>query len=242
MADLSFKKEFLDTGIVTKAQSWCFGKDPIVSPIQVGFAAGNNKFSICAGYTFTCPKNEKYPTLKVVYCPKLHSKTHRKDPANMTRWYLWQPIAKSGLLVLDSDKCEQEYGFDFYKFFKTDAFRAGQQIFKKAMTRGITEAMKLHDDLDEEKKEEFDTWIESLEEARDIVTEVPELNEKPYKLIDYDKFVQEIKDKGYEKELKDRSQKMADWNKKIGQRFMDRVKKNELKPGEQDNRIPKDNN
>ena len=84
--------------------------------------------------------------------------------------------------------------------------------------------------------------FKSLEEARDIVTEVPELNEKPYKLIDYDKFVQEIKDKGYEKELKDRSQKMADWNKKIGQRFMDRVKKNELKPGEQDNRIPKDNN
>ena len=241
MADLSFKKEFLDTGIVAKAQSWCFGKDPIVSPIQVGFAGGNNMFSICAGYTFTCPKNEKYPTLKVVYCPKLHSKTHRKDPANMTRWYLWQPIAKSGLLVLDSDKCEQEYGFDFYKFFKTDAFKTGQQVFKKAMTRGIAEAMKLRDELDEETKQEFDRWIRTLEEARDVITEVPVLNEKSYKLIDYDKFVQEIKNKGYEDELKQRVEIKKQHEIKVGQKFVDRVKKSELKPGEQDNRIQKDN-
>lgn len=241
MADLSFKKEFLDTGIVSKGTSWCFGKDPIVSPLQVGFAAGNSKFSICAGYTFTCPKNEQFPTLRVVYCAKLYSKTHHKDPSNMTRWYLWKPISKSGLLVLDSDKCEEEYGFDFYKFFKTDAFRRGQQIFKKTMARGIQEAIPLKDSLDSEKKEEFDTWIEALQEAKDIVTDVPTLNEKPYKLIDYDKLVKEIRDQGYGEELAKRGKTMRDYFTNQGKRFLDKVKKNELKPGEQDNRISKEN-
>ena len=236
MADLSFKKEFLDSGIVTNAKSWCFGKEPVVSPIQVGFAAGANKFSSCAGYTFTCPKNEKYPTLKVVYCAKLHSKIWHKDPANMSRWFLWQPVGKSGVIVLDSDKCEEEYGFDFYKFFKTDAFKQGQTIFKKTIKRGIEEAKTLRSEVKAEDQQQYDEWIKSLEEAAELITNVPELNEKSYQMVDFDKFIRELHKNGYGEELKTRGAIKQKVDLNIAHRFMDKVKKNELKPGEQDNR------
>ena len=236
MADLSFKKEFLDAGIVKDVKAWAFGSTPVVSPLQVGFAAGNNKFSMCAAFSFTSLKNDKFPTFKVVFCAKLHSKIFRRDPANRSSWYIWQPIGKSGCIVLDTDKCEEEYGFDFYKFIKTSEFKKAQKIFQKNILNGITEAKKLKDELPKEKQEEYDTYIKSLEEASTIITEIPDVNENTFKLIDFDKFIRELKDNGYGEELNSRGNTMTAYNRKVGTAFVDKVKRNALKAGEQDAR------
>lgn len=236
---LSFKQEFQDTGIVTDIKSWCFGKDPIVSPQQVIFAGGGNKFSFCAGYTMTCPKNKKYPTLKVVFCAKLRSHIFHRDPGNLSRWYLWQPLGNSGCLVMDTDKCEKEYGFDFYKFYRTGLFKKGQEVFSRTIANGIRGASKLYGEMDKEDQSNFQKYIDSLSEARDIVTQTPEVNEKSYSLIDYDKFIADLKKAGYTDELEKRIEILSKYNDEIGKRFMDKVKKNELKPGEMDRALDK---
>lgn len=234
MAPLSFKKEFIDTGIVTSVSTWCFGKDPVVSPIQVGYAAGANKFSICAGYTFTCPKAKDFNTLKVVYCAKLHSKIFRQDPSNRSRWYMWQQIGKSGCIVLDSDQCEDIFGFDIYKFIKTAEFKKGQQYFAATLNKGISAANKIRDQIDKDNRNEIDTWISSLKEAVKIITEAPDINETEYKLIDFDKFRRELKDRGYGGELSQRSANNRQSYIDTGRRFINKVKANSLKAGEQD--------
>lgn len=235
--DLSFKKEFLDTGIVTSVQTWCFGKEPVVSPLQVAYAAGANKFSICAGYTFTCTKAKDYNTLKIVYCPKLHSKIFNRDPSNRSRWFMWQQIGKSGCIVINSDKCEEIFGFDVYKFIKTAEFKKGQRFFARNIQRGISEAKKLRNSVDPENRNQFDTYVKSLEEAVKIITEIPNIEESEYKLIDFDKFRKEIVDRGYGGELRDRASKMNDYNRSVGTKFIDKVKHNELKDGEQDKAV-----
>ena len=236
MADLSFKKEFIDGGIVDSVKAWCFGAMPIVSPLQVKFAAGANKFSTCAAFSFTSSKEKKFPSFKVVFCAKLHSKIYRQDPSNRSSWFIWQPIGDSGCIVLNSDKCEEIYGFDVYKFFKTSEFKAMQQAFRKKIENGIAEAKKLRKDIPLEGRVEYDTYIKSLEEAVKIVVEPPDLNEDEFKLIDYDKFRRELQKDGYGEELRSRAETMTKFHREIGKNFVDKVKRNELKAGEQDAR------
>lgn len=237
---LSFKKEFQDTGIVTDIKSWCFGKDPIVSPQQVIFAGGGNKFSLCAGYTMTCPKNKKYPTLKIVFCAKLRSHIFHKDPGSLSRWYLWQPLGNSGCLVMDSDKCEEEYGFDFYKFYKTELFKNGQEVFSRTIAKGIQGASRLYGKMDKEDQSNFQKYIDALSEARDLVLDVPELYDRSYPLVDYDKFIADLKKQGYSKELEQRMDILYKYNDEIGKKFMDKVRKNALKTGEEERAIQHD--
>lgn len=242
MEDLSFKELFLDTGLITKPHAWCFGQDPIVSPIQVAFAAGSKMFSLCAGYTFTCPnsKDKDHNVYKVVFCAKLHSKIYRKDPSNRSSWFIWQPIGTSGCIVLDSDKFEEMTGVDVYKFVKTDIFRNGQKLFKNILAKGIAAAKELKKEVPREEQDQYDTYIKSLEEASGIITEVPDVNEKSYKLINYDKFREELKKQGYGAELRTRAANLSKFNTDIGKKFVDKVKRNELKAGEQDARAKAD--
>ena len=158
----------------------------------------------------------------------------------MSRWFLWQPVGNSGCLVLDSDKCEELYGFDFYKFYRTDLFRKGQLIFKKTLEKGIAEATPIADAVDPEDKNTYAEYMQSLKEAVEIVTQTPELNEKSFRLTDYDKFIAELKKKGYSDELAQRSAAKTQSDIGIGQRFMDKVKKNALKAGEQERSIQHD--
>lgn len=236
MANSSFKEQFVDTGLIENISAWCFGKDPIVSPIQVAFAAGAKMFSLCAGFTFTCPKVKENNVFKFVFCAKLHSKIYRKDPSNRSSWYIWQPIKSSGCLVLDSDKFEEMTGVDIYKFIKTDFFKKAQGIFQKILGTGIEESKKIKTDVPKEEQDEFDTYIKSLEEAHGIITDVPEIMEKSFKLINYDKFRRELEQQGYGSELKTRGANMTKYHQEVGRKFVDKVKRNELKAGEQDAR------
>ena len=229
---LSFKREFLDTGIITSAKFWCFGKEPVVSPLQVKYAAGGNKFSCTAAYAFTSGKNEKFPNFKVVFCSKLHSKVFRRDPNNLSRWYIWQPIGGSGCLVLSDEDAQEAYEFDIYKFFKTSDFKKGQSTIKRYMEKGIAEAKRLYKEVGKEGANEYATFIESLEEAKELVDDVPSFEDKSYKLIDFDKFLKEIKAGGYGEELRKRASTYTKFNADIGNRFLDRVRKNDLKAAE----------
>ena len=229
---LSFKREFMDAGIVSSAKFWAFGKDPVVSPLQVKFAAGGNKFSCCAAYAFTCPKNEKFPDLKVVFCAKLHSKIFRRDPSNLSRWYIWQPIGKSGCMVLSADDAREQYGFDIFKFFKTSEFKRGQAEIKRLIEVGLKGAKKLYKEIGKEDLDEYSTFVKSLEEAKEIVDDVPSFEDKSYRLVDYDKFIRELQSGGFGEELKQRARAFKDWRTSSAKRFMDRVKINDLKAGE----------
>lgn len=241
MANTSFKEQFIDTGLIKDISAWCFGKDPIVSPVQVAFAAGAKMFSMCAAFSFTCPKVKENNVFKFVFCAKLHSKIYRKDPTNRSSWYIWQPIGKSGCIVLDSDKFEEMTGVDIYKFVKTDFFKQAQRIFQKILKKGILASEDLRKDVPEEDHNEFNTYLKSLEEASQIVTEIPDIMEKTFKLINYDKFRRELEQQGYGDELKQRGATMTKHHQEIGKKFVDKVKRNELKAGEQDARAKADN-
>ena len=219
----SFKENFIDTGLIKDIKAWCFGKDPIVSPIQVAFSAGAKMFSSCAVFSFICPKIKEHNVFKIVFCAKLHSKIFRKDPTNRSCWYIWQPIGSSGCLVLDIDKFEKMTGIDVYKFTRTDFFKKAQKIFKQLIDKGISKAIELRAEVKHEDENEYETYIQSLKEASEIVTQLPEFNDKSYKLINYDKFREELKKKGFEKELKMRGDAMTKSNTKIGRGFMNRV-------------------
>ena len=235
MPDLSsFKEKFIDTKIVDKVSWTCFGAFPIVNPIQVEFAAGSKMHSFTAGITFHSPTNEKFPNFKIVFCAKLHSKIFRRDPSNRSHWYIWQPVGRSGALVIDSDKCEKEYGFDVYAFFRTKEFKEVQKKMKSYIQKGITAAKALAKDVEKEKQNDYNQCIKSLEEAAEIVMQFPTIEEKNQKLVNYDAFIDELKKQGYGGELKTRGGAMTDYARKVGTRFVDKVKRNALKAGEQD--------
>jgi len=234
MATLSFKEQFIDTGLIKDIKAWCFGKDPVVSPIQVAFAAGAKMFSVTAAFSFTCPKAKEHNQFKIVFCAKLHSKIFRKDPTNRSSWFVWQPIGNSGCLVLDSDKFEEMTGVDVYKFIRTDLFKNAQKIFKQLIEKGISSAIELRSEVKPEDENEYETYVQSLKEAAEIVTQFPEFMEKSYKLINYDRFRDELKKKGYGAELKRRGDIMTKHHREVGTRFVDKVKRNALKAGEQD--------
>lgn len=233
----SLKKQFIDTGLIKDIKVWCFGKDPVVSPVQVAFAAGAKMFSICAGLTFVCPKVKENNTFKFVFCAKLHSKIYRKDPANRTAWYIWQPIGKSGCLVLDTDKFKELTGVNIYDFTRTNEFKNLQQQFKKVLQKGIDAAIELTPEVPKDEENDYRSYIKSLEEAEEIITQYPDVMDKSYKLINYDRFTSELKKQGYGDELAKRGEIMTKHHRDIGTKFVDKVKQNALKAGEQERLI-----
>lgn len=240
MENLSLKKDFIDAGLMTPPKIWCFGKDPIVSPIQVAFAAGAKMFSICAGMTFSCPKVKENNVFKFVFCAKLHSKIYRRDPSNRSSWYIWQPIGNSGCLVLDTDKFEAMTGINMYHLVRTPEFKGLQQTFKKVLHKGIDGAIELRREIPHEDEDQYETYIKSLQEAETIITQFPVIMDKSFKLINYDKFTDELKRKGYGGELTRRGEIMTKHHREIGKRFVDKVRQNELKAGEQEKKIQQD--
>ena len=240
MADLSLKRDFVDKGLMKDLKAWCFGKDPVVSPIQVAFAAGAKMFSVCAAITFTCPKVEQNNVFKLVFCAKLHSKIFRKDPTNRSSWFIWQPIGKSGCMVWDTDKFESMTGIKIYDVVRTPEFKQLQQTFKKILAKGIDEAAALRKDVSREDEDEYSTYIKSLQEAQEIIGQMPVIMDKSYKLVDYDRFTDELKKQGYSDELHKRGDMMMKRNKDVGKKFVDKVKHNALKTGEQERNIQHD--
>lgn len=236
----SFKELFIDTGLMTTPKVWCFGKDPVVSPVQVAFAAGAKMFSICAAISFTCPKVKENNSFKIVFCAKLHSKIHRRDPANRSSWFIWQPIGTSGCLVLDPDKFEEMSGINVYKMARTNDFYRLQQTFKKVMKKGIDAAYDLKREISPEEQNQYETYLKSLEEASEIITQMPVFMEKSFRLVNYDKFTDELKKRGFGDELAKRGETMTQHHREVGKKFVDKVKQNALKSGEQEREIQHD--
>ena len=197
-------------------------------------------FSTCAALSFVCPKVKENNVFKFVFCAKLHSKIYRKDPANRSSWFIWQPIGKSGCLVLDTEKFEEMTGVNMYAVTRTPEFKRLQQQFKTVLQKGIDGAIGLRKEISRENEEEYETYIKSLEEAKEIITQFPVIMDKSYKLVNYDRFTNELKRKGYGDELRKRGETMTAHHQDIGKKFVDKVKQNALKTGEQERQIQHD--
>lgn len=234
----TFKELFIDTGLIQgKVTSWCFGKDPVTEPYQTALAAGGNKYSLTASISFKSKSSvsqNKIGNYKIVFCAKLRSKIYRQDQNNESRWYIWETFGDSGCVVVAPSLFEEKTGINVYELAKTREFIDLQQKFKKCLKNGIKQAETLKKTLSEKEKPVYDTYLKSLNEVSEIIYRAPKFMEKTYILTNYDKFIREVLDKGYGKELKQRSKALSDYNTEIGKRFVGKVSDNELKAKERE--------
>ena len=134
--------------------------------------------------------------------------------------------------------------FNFYYAFpdvrKDGTYEKIVVDFQKILKKGIMASEDLRKDVPEEEHNEFNTYLKSLQEASEVIVEIPDIMEKTYKLINYDKFRRELEQQGYGAELKQRGEIMTKHHQNIGKKFVDKVKRNALKAGEQDARAKHD--
>lgn len=180
--EASFKRDWLETGIIDSVRTYCFGKLPIVNLRQIRAAAGALKGTFICGFTFKSKCNPQLPEFKLIFCPKPRSKIYRKDGITRSRWYGMQMLRNATQYnVLNKEFIYKLYSFDIDRFFECPEFKTCCDVFKKNIMEGYKECKKfaqrykynIKRSVGKNTKEEddgnIDEWLVTIKEAADII-------------------------------------------------------------------------
>lgn len=188
--------------VIAKKQLFSFGAAPLTEFKEIVFAAGGNKFSSLCGFRFTSKAETDYKEFFIAFVCKLRSKIYRQASTNPSQWFIFKKISGKEMHCLSKDDLRNQYGFDIKKFFDSDYFQQSLVKFKAAIDKGLNtyvpdyvkkHGMEKAKDLltsydgqnDALVKDAIGRYATAIKESLDHIDD-PYVNDKFYKLIDYD--------------------------------------------------------
>ena len=204
--------------VIEKKQLFSFGAAPLTNFRELVFAAGGNKFSSLCGFRFVSKaQNQQYKNFYVAFVCKMRSKIYHNATNNPSQWYLFKRISDRELHCLTKEQLLMQYGFNVDKFFDSDYFQKGIATFKSLIKKGIDQYVPQYvaqhgDEADSSALTSMDSGTRVLvkDAAKRYVNAIKEslayiddkmCNNKFYKLINYDTYVEGEDEKVNEDEI-----------------------------------------
>lgn len=178
---IDFKNDDFLGKTVESTKLYCsIGILPLRSLSQLSFAAGNHKFSSLCGFIFQSANpaaNLKQFMISFVCKP---------NPQN-SMWYIFKKIDDSRIDVLDQRVLSISYGFDINRFFESDKFSNSLPKFKACIESGIENAKQTLEKLaDQAKLRRGAVYINTIEQAVQVMLTSKKFNDKYYKLVNFE--------------------------------------------------------
>lgn len=189
---------------IEKKTLMSFGASPLTRISELAFVAGANKFSQLCGFRFISKAPHQYKEFFISFVCKLRSKMYRQN-SNPSQWFIFKKISDNEMHALSKAQLLAQYGFDVDQFFKSDLFEKGITIFKSTIDKGLNvQVPELAKKYEGNAKAETDInrYAEAIDEAS-YRLKTKQINDKFYKLINYDTKLESELDAKIEEALKE---------------------------------------
>lgn len=192
--------------VVEKKQLFSFGAAPLTNLKALVFAAGGHKFSALCGFNFTTKADVEFKRFTVAFVCKIRSKFYHNATNNPSQWYIFKQISPKELHCLTKEQLLMQYGFNIDKFFDSDYFQKSITTFKSLIKKGISQYVPQYVSQHGEElasaaltcadsgthilvKDAVKRYVNAIEESLAYLNSA-QCNNKFYKLIDYDTYVE----------------------------------------------------